>query len=971
MNTENEIEIKEINEKSHWKIKLRTLDNQNLELEIDPLKKVMDLKKIISEKYGFDVLRQRLIYSAKQLKDDDVIQNILKDGVTVHLLIKEINISNSTENNVNSNQQNSHGSNNLNGDRGINAENSFNVNQQGNPLDLNSMISGIFRNIPNVVSQVHIIESSSSDPLVSSINNTANPFLSLLNNFSRESSNINSNNSTRLNNTVNSNNNNNTNINNNGNINNNSNNIVNSNSLNIPNPIPNQNNNINLENNIQSNETDINVNQIYTSLYEEFYNSSQTHLNNFSQTNQSGLVFSNLIRNNSNNSRKEKIINWIRRYVDNMTNFLPKLRNFCDCLSIEGRLNSNERDIFKSELSSLVESANLASETSKDIFRLLRSIKIGSSGNINIEPSAQIHVSSTLISSIPLVNNLSNVNSRNNVNLENSNNTNNTNNSTNNNINQQSNNVNINNNSNSNIRINNQNREGVINLNNQTDNTNNTNSINNNTTNTENLSNTNNSNSQSLRDNNIIDSSANNNSNERINNENLIGNHNQESNPSSNNQTNNNGDQFLNTLLRDMMNPNNISNMMNMIMNPDSLNNSDNSEINMNNIGSLMSNIMGGLRNTNIGQNLNSNGNSINRNNSTNINQTTNLRSNTNENNINITDNNIQSQSNKININNIEPDVTININDNSIKLDKKYPIKPFKEKINSQTYKKLASNLTENSKITLLQLLANLLQDYTKYECSNLTKVIGKITLYEITKFLNYDYEGIFRIKQEIIALSSKMESDKIVDYLYIKIKNHLSEWELVVNEENIKNILNKFIKESIDVLSKENISITKFNNIIKTILSDTIKDLVKELDISLVNSKTMLEDKYFATSEVIICMLSLIAGENLTRYFFDDGIYNTLGKPTDSNNQIPHNFLNKSIMKINEALDTDKSDMSNDVKNKEENSSLNTDNFDKFDTDLLFSKDIIEEISKEDSKKEFTKMTSMTSFYNDTSSFK
>ena len=207
------------------------------------------------------------------------------------------------------------------------------------------------------------------------------------------------------------------------------------------------------------------------------------------------------------------------------------------------------------------------------------------------------------------------------------------------------------------------------------------------------------------------------------------------------------------------MNPNNLSNMMNMIMNPDGLNNSNNSEMSMNNIGNLMNNIMGGLRNTNIGQNLNSNGGTINRNNSSNINQTTSSINNTNENTINITDNSIQA--NKVNINNIEPDVTININDNSIKLDKKYPIKPFKEKINSQTYKKLASNLTENSKITLLQLLANLLQDYTKYECSSLTKVIGNMTLYEITKFFNYDYEGIFRIKQEIIALSSKIELDK------------------------------------------------------------------------------------------------------------------------------------------------------------------------------------------------------------------
>ncbi len=283
-----------------------------------------------------------------------------------------------------------------------------------------------------------------------------------------------------------------------------------------------------------------------------------------------------------------------------------------------------------------------------------------------------------------------------------------------------------------------------------------------------------------------------------------------------------------------------------------------------------------------------------------------------------------------------------------------------------QTYKKLIGNLNENSKITLLQLLANLLQDYTKYECATLTRTIGKISLYDVSRMFKFDFEGLYKIKQDLLALSSKMEIEKIADFLTAKLTSLLNTWQCKTEESIINTIFKKFINAIIQVISNENISVTKFNSFIEKAIYDLIFDFLDLLNKS-DSTSSLFPDNYFAVSEIIICLLSLIVGENLVRYFFDEGVYLSLGKSDTSMLQKHHYFLNEFIKDVSNKKNSD--EKLNETEQK--NVSSSSTEYNNFDVDLLFSQDVIDEISKEDSKKEFTKMNSMTSFYNDTSSFK
>lgn len=364
-----------------WIVKLKTIDNNNSEVEIDKNLTIKDLKQSIQAKTGAQPKSQRLIYKGKQLKDDHIIGQILAEsGTIVHLLIKEEDTS--EPNNNNSTHRNP------------TSNSSTGPNVNANPQMLGpDMIQNLVNNLINTTGagldtfEVTVINNNG-------INNSEQPQQSsgqqrppMLNNIFS--------------------------------------NIINS--LRPPNQ---QQQGSNQQSQTQPNEnttstrttvpnrSEVPLNQgiqIGNETFDSFYASSNNILRNFNQFNHSSIpnFLSSDFTENSTLSIHDKVSRWLKQYTDTMSQFLPHLRQLSDMVDSERNLRSPQSRAAASQLlSNVIEGMHLASEATRETNRLVRSIKINENpGSLDVIPT-QTHFNTTVVTTHMIIpsNNPLNVN---------------------------------------------------------------------------------------------------------------------------------------------------------------------------------------------------------------------------------------------------------------------------------------------------------------------------------------------------------------------------------------------------------------------------------------------------------------------------------------------------------------------------------------------------------------------------------
>lgn len=938
---------------SIFTIKFKTLDNKEYTIDIDKSLTVKDLKQKIKEKSGHDEDTQRLIYKAKQLKDTDIIENTIINNTCIHLLIKqkpsETNDNREEETNNTNTSQNNNSQNNNNNIFGNNTNNPFG--------GLLSNILGNFNNDDGTLIQV--VNANLNDGNLNE-DNLQSIIGNVLNNLGGNMRNRNNN--SQQNSTNNNANNNNTTNNNTSHTNNNTN-----------------NQNFNINNNTSNTGNNGNNNNDYSGLFEEFYNSSHVHLNNFTSNQNLPQNILNNFSRGEEQTRTERIVDWIRTYTHAMTHYLSQLRRISDYLAVEHEIrNPEQRESLTSEMARLVESSRLASETSRDVFRLARSLKIGSEPNsVSVHPT-QIQLNTTLISSMIIPTNLNqrnnNITSNNNANTNTTATNNNSHTNNNNNTQNPPNNTNLNNNVNADIP-----QENVNDLNSTQSLNNNNNRINNIEINiSNNIHNTNPINLTNLNDNvnnnNFFIRSETNNHNNLVTGGNTENsrirevrgderprlNTNQISNNSAENNVINNVEENrdsqnnrnepiinINNVLREVSRPENLSSMMGMINNmmgsQDTNGEEDISGNEMNNImQNMMRNMMsgqgGGLNLGSLLGNLN--------------NSRPNASLNTNPN---------SSNTSSIPVNTSTAQSS-NPNSNNINSNARHSHSTTHKKINKEKFLSTTKNISPNSLVKLIHLLATLLIDYTKFRYANIFRIFGQMSLYDCTVLKDFNFQGILKIRNELISKIKPMElevvksqtADFIKAHLRIDTSNKLiefnnSDYSLSTVDETITLYTSKLI----DLILDENIKGKIFETKLFSILSHMTGNLYVFLSKNLVNSGDAARE---ALREGAYSILESIIGESFTEFLFLDILEN-------DELQLLDQMIQKLIRKYFNDEDGETEDDSK--------VSMNTDDYKTFNYDFIFNENVIAEISNKDKEKEFTKLEGLSSFYSQTSQFK
>lgn len=69
-------------------IKVRTLTGKEIEIEIDPMDKIAQIKELIEEKEGIPPVQQMLVYTWKKLADDQTAKHYnLQRASVIHLIL--------------------------------------------------------------------------------------------------------------------------------------------------------------------------------------------------------------------------------------------------------------------------------------------------------------------------------------------------------------------------------------------------------------------------------------------------------------------------------------------------------------------------------------------------------------------------------------------------------------------------------------------------------------------------------------------------------------------------------------------------------------------------------------------------------------------------------------------------------------------------------------------------------------------
>lgn len=337
-----------------WTIKLKTLDNLTHEIEMDSQHSIRDLKVAIEKKLGFKPPSQRLIFKGKQLKDDNIISaSISGSGTTIHLLVKEEESTNTIENNVNANTNttgNTTNTTNTNSDTNQRSRPQVNMNMMFGNLGggQGDMFGNIFNNLMNNQDLINSIETSMQGQNNLDIGSLMNTVMGSL-----------------------------------GNINTNQ-------AQSSSQPQSNTSNQGNIQNN--------NRNVVISENFNTFYNESQGALNSFLEFNKQ-QSFTHFKKPDSESNLENKISSWLRNYIHGMSLFLPNLTQLANIIDSDAELvDSRKREEAKDLIKNITEGMRLASETTKETNRLVRSIKFGAQpNNITVEPS-QVSVNATIVS---------------------------------------------------------------------------------------------------------------------------------------------------------------------------------------------------------------------------------------------------------------------------------------------------------------------------------------------------------------------------------------------------------------------------------------------------------------------------------------------------------------------------------------------------------------------------------------------
>lgn len=337
-----------------WNIKLKTLENTIIEVNIDSSKSILDLKNEIFNTYKYKPHLQKLIFKGKQLKDEQIISNVItSSGLTIHLLIKDESVDNPIIEDQNTNNR-TNNLNNLNNQ----SQSQQQSQQQPQPQQPNPPMNNLFSNFGSIFNNVM------SNPEISNLlnNNSNQPFdlNAILNTTMRVvRDNVGTTNQTQ----------------------------------------PTQDNN-RQSSSTRNNTTNTSNSNSLQEDFNAFYNSAQNSINAFVGLNsQQSFEHFNLVSSiEQNDNLNTKVSNWIRNYVHGMTLFLPNLTQLANIIDNEGRIrNENYRNQANELLRKINEGMKLASDTTNETKRLVRSIKIGNQPNdLRVEPT-QLTINTTII----------------------------------------------------------------------------------------------------------------------------------------------------------------------------------------------------------------------------------------------------------------------------------------------------------------------------------------------------------------------------------------------------------------------------------------------------------------------------------------------------------------------------------------------------------------------------------------------